>query len=169
MPCCRCRSGLLNLTGPQRGKPGSAVEGILAGLLTDPRNPEYAERLEAHRVLDAGRRREKITDKSLQHSATGASSGRAPCAPPHGERTDPHLSPDARSCSLAPVRSPLCARLDRLRQRPAGGKPSCPFHAELPQCVELLRGEPVSPRASVRYPYAQLDGHRFRLAVDGDL
>ncbi|WP_217235531.1 hypothetical protein [Streptomyces sp. AC555_RSS877] len=47
-----------------------AVEGILAGLLMNPRDPEYDEWLEARRVLDAGRRREKITAKSLQHSAT---------------------------------------------------------------------------------------------------
>ncbi|MEU0657423.1 hypothetical protein ABZ485_35140 [Streptomyces albogriseolus] len=47
-----------------------AVKGILAGLLMGPGNPEYSEWLEARRVLDAGRRREKITAKSLQHSTT---------------------------------------------------------------------------------------------------
>lgn len=38
-----------------------------------------------------------------------------------------------------------------------------------PECGELFGGEFVAPCAGVGDPYAQLHGHRFRLAVDRDL
>lgn len=44
-----------------------------------------------------------------------------------------------------------------------------PLHAQLPQRVQLLLGELVPPGTDIRYPYAQFDDHRLRLAVDRDL
>lgn len=56
----------------------------------------------------------------------------------------------------------------RLRRCLGRSRPG-PFHAQRCERDELVGVQPVSPRFGVRDPYAQLHGHRLRLAVERDL